>query len=122
MGTRYVQDRRLHYGYKYCGDQIILTPEAPVPPGRTNQAFVFQKTGRLAGRALLNVKDRLSQVLELPHTLLCISMQRLLLGRSGLPSAVSTFGGAFPFTRTIEAVSFALGDDREASPSTLDVD
>ena len=119
---RYVQDGRLHYSHNYCGDEIVLTPEAPVPPGRTNQAFVFQKTGRLAGRALLNVKGRLSQALELPHTLLRISMQRLLLGRSGLPSAVSTFGGAFPFTRTIEAVSFALGDDREASPSTLDVD
>ena len=42
---RYVQDGRLHYSHNYCGDETILTSEAPVPPGRTNLAFVFQKTG-----------------------------------------------------------------------------
>lgn len=118
----YVQHERLHYGYNYCGEETILTSDMAIPVGPAVLAFVFQKTGRLAGRAWLEVNGQASVAVDMPHTLLRISLQPLLLGRGGLPPVVSTFTGAFPFTGGMEVVSFTLGEDREIAPPTLDVD
>ncbi len=118
----YVQNGRLCYGYNYCGEETVVTSDIPVPTGASLLAFVFQKTGPLAGRAWLEINGHRSEATDMPRTLLRISLQPLLVGRSGLPPVVSTYSGAFPFTGQLEVLRFELGDDREVVPETLDID
>ncbi len=118
----YVRNDRLYYGYNYCGDETIIASDIHVPTGKSLLAFAFEKTGPLAGRAWLEIDGHRSAAVQMPRTLLRISLQPMLVGRSGLPAVVSTYEGAFPFTGQLDVVRFELGRDREVVPETLDVD
>lgn len=118
----YVRNDRLYYGYNHCGDETIIASDIHVPAGKSLLAFAFEKTGPLAGRAWLEIDGHRSAAVEMPRTLLRISLQPMLVGRSGLPAVVSTYEGAFPFTGQLDVVRFELGNDREVVPETLDVD
>ena len=118
----FVQDGRLVYGYNYCGEETLLASDRSVPVGRSRVAFIFEKTGTLKGRARLEIDGRPAGSVDLPRTLLRISLQPLHIGRSGRPPVVECYAGEFRFTGRIERVTFELADDRDVAPPTLDVD
>jgi arylsulfatase len=117
-----IQNGRLIYGYNYCGEETVLVSDRPVPAGKARLTFVFEKTGTLKGRARLEIDGRQAGSVDIPRTLLRISLQPLQIGRSGVPPVLKRYAGRFAFTGRIERVIFELGDDREVAPKTLDVD
>jgi len=118
----FVQNGRLCYGYNYCGEETVLVSKSLVPAGETILSVVFQKTAPLAGRAWLEIDGIRSQPVELPRTLLRISLMPMLVGRSGLPAVVSAYHDAFPFSGHLERIEFLLGNDRDVQLPDRDVD
>lgn len=118
----YVKDRRLVYAYNYCGEITRLVSTSEIPPDCRSLAFVFRKTGMLAGEGELFMDGVSAGKATFAPTLIRISLAPMFIGRSGLPPVVDDYAGEFAFSGRLERLVFELGDDREIVPPNGDVD
>lgn len=118
-----VIDNRLVYTYNHAGFEISrIVSEMEIPPGATTVAFDFEKTGLLEGRGRLIVDGHHTGEHVFPRTLLRLSLSPLMFGRSN-PEPVDPDRKTSPgFAGRILRIDYAIGDDREIAPRTLDVD
>jgi hypothetical protein len=73
----------------------------------------MQRTGELAGAGTLSIDGKPCGRIDIPRTHGgLVSFIGFEVGRAPLP-AVSDFVAPFPFTGTIEHVTFELGSDQE---------
>lgn len=116
-------DNRLVYTYNYAGfeiSRIVSTRE--IPPGTTNVAFEFEKTGTLKGRGRLVVDGHADSEQLFERTLLRLSLSQLTFGRSN-PEPVDPERQTSPdFAGRIMRIDYAIGEDRDVVPVSLDVD
>jgi arylsulfatase len=118
----FVQDDRLVYAYNHCGELTHLVSDETLPAGPIEVSFVFDKTGPRRGVGRLHVGNRLVGRADFPRTLNRISLQPMEIGRSPLPPISPRYKGAFPFTGALNAVRYAIGDDRDAVPPSGEID
>jgi arylsulfatase len=118
----FVQDDRLVYAYNHCGELTHLVSDATLPAGPIEVAFVFDKTGPRRGVGRLLIGDAEVARADFPRTLNRISLQPMEIGRSPLPPISPRYKTAFPFTGSLMAVRYAIGDDRDAPPPSGDID
>jgi arylsulfatase len=110
----FIKNNRLVHGTSYCGEPIVLAAGEPLPVGPCTVAYTFTKTGPLRGIARLMVNGKQVAEQTMDRTLARISLESLRIGRSGLPPVVPDYEGTFPFTGTIERVTYELADDIDA--------
>jgi arylsulfatase len=109
----YVKDGRLVHDYNFVGTHHVVRSDAPVGAGRHSLHWEMQRTGEFAGAGTLSIDGRACGRIDIPRTHGgLVSFIGFEVGRAPLP-AVSDFTAPFPFTGTIEHVTFELGADQE---------
>ena len=111
--TLYLQDGRLVHDYNFVGTHHVVRSETPVSAGRHSLRWEMERTGEFTGAATLF--DRRPDVRwsrDPAHARRAGELHQLEVGRAPAP-AVSDFTAPFPFTGTIEHVTFELGADQE---------
>jgi arylsulfatase len=109
----YIKDGRLVHDYNFVGTHHVVRSDAPVGAGRHSLRWEMQRTGELAGAGTLSIDGKPCGRIDIPRTHGgLVSFIGFEVGRAPLP-AVSDFVAPFPFTGTIEHVTFELGSDQE---------
>ncbi|MDP3619144.1 MAG: arylsulfatase [Ramlibacter sp.] len=118
----FIQNERLVYGYNRCGDITRLVSTQTLPPGHHRLGFRFDKTGPLEGIGTLLLNGQAIGEQCFTDTLKRITLAPMLIGRSGLPPVVSDYEGDFPYNGHIDCARFDLGQDRDWTPPSGDLD
>jgi arylsulfatase len=112
----YLKEGHLVHDYNFVGTHHVVTSDLPLAPGRHALRYEMRRTGPFAGEGTLSVDDQIVGKVDVPRTHAgIVSMIGLEVGRAPAP-AVSDFVAPFPFTGTIERVTFELGPDQVVDP------
>jgi arylsulfatase len=108
----YVKDGRLVHDYNFVGTHHVVRSDLRVEPGRRTLRWEMQRTGEFAGAGTLSIDGKPCGRIDIPRTHGgLVSFIGFEVGRAPLP-AVSDFAAPFPFTGTIEHVTFELDEDQ----------
>jgi arylsulfatase len=118
----FVKDGRLVYAYNRCGEISRLASAVELPAGHHRLGFRFRKTGLLKGVGTLLLDGEPIAEAPFENTLRRITIAPMHIGSSGLPPVVDDCDGRFPYTGRIRRVVFELGDDRDWTPPSGDID
>lgn len=118
-----IVENRLVYTYNRAGYEIIrIQSSSQVPVGDTTVEFAFEKTGPLCGIGRLLIAGQHVGEAEFAATLIRISLAPLSFGSSGHLPVDPERQTYQAFSGKLRRVDYAIGDDRELVPETLDVD
>jgi arylsulfatase len=118
-----VIENRLVYTYNYAGFEVSrLISDRDLPLGKTTVAFEFEKTGTLKGRGRLTVDGQPAGEHVFERTLLRLSLSPLMFGRSNAEPVDPDRQTNPDFSGRILRIDYAIADDREVGPPSLDVD
>lgn len=117
----FIAGNRLVYAYNHVGELTHIVSDIELPAGDAVLSFAFTRTGDMSGRGEVLVNGRPAGQATLARTLIRLSLSSLRIGEANLPP-VSPRIGQERFGGTIRRVSYRLGEDRGATPATLDID
>ena len=114
---------RLVYTYNYAGFEVSrLVSDREIPLGKTTVVFDFEKTATLKGRGRLTVDGQPAGEHVFERTLLRLSLSPLMFGRSNAEPVDPDRQTNPDFSGRILRIDYAIADDREVGPPSLDVD
>ena len=110
----YIKGGRLVHDYNFVGTHFVVTSEIPVPAGKSEFRYVMTRSGPFAGEGALFINGKQCGAITLPQTYRGqTSFLGMEVGRAPSP-AVGDFAAPFPFTGTLQTVTFDLIDDQSA--------
>ncbi|QPM90869.1 arylsulfatase [Pseudooceanicola algae] len=118
-----IRGDRLIYVYNHAGLSVTrLESDLPLPAGRCDLSFVFERTGNFAGQASLFVDGAAAGTVSLTGMLLRVSLTGFSVGRANLPPVDPVQVTGMDFNGRIDEVTFSIDRTEGAMPDTLDVD
>lgn len=118
-----IVENRLVYTYNRAGYEITrIVSSIPIPLGEVVVEFVFNKTGSRRGTGQLLIDGKLVGEAELEATLIRISLAPLSFGSSPHLPVDPEREAYEAFSGRLHRIDYAIGNDRELFPATLDVD
>ena len=112
----YIQNDKAVFEYNYCanvpsfGKLYKIESTVPVPAGKSEIQFEFEKTGKLAGIGKLFVNGKEAGRMDMPETIVDrISHEGFGVGRDSNKRISTSYTDSFPFTGQIEKVMIWVG-------------
>jgi arylsulfatase len=113
----FVQDGALHFDYNALGTHYRATAPLVVPSGRHDLTARFDREGKGGVLSLALDGDDLTAI-EIPTIVRMLGSTGLDLGRDGLSPVVDDYEPPFPFTGTIDRVTFHIRSRADAAEIT----
>ncbi len=110
----FVKDRTLHFDYNALGTHFRASTPLELPPGRHELAVRFRREDR-TGRLTLAVDGAELTTIEIPKIVRMLGSTGLDVGRDGLSPVVEDYEGPFPFTGTIDRITFRIRSRADAA-------
>ena len=109
----YVKDGRLVHDYNFVGTHHVVRSDVAVQAGRHVLSWEMRRTADFAGEGAIAIDGRPCGTITIPRTHGgLVSWVAFEVGRAPAP-AVSDFTAPFPFTGTLERVTYELAADQE---------
>jgi len=112
----YIKDSKAVFEYNYCanvasfGKLYKIESTIPVPTGKSEIRFEFEKTGKFAGIGKLFINGQEVGRIDMPKTIAGrLSHEGLDIGRDGNTLITTSYTDSFPFTGQIEKVAIWVG-------------
>jgi arylsulfatase A-like enzyme len=115
----FIQNNRLVYEYNNYGALYRIESGIDMPTGKSIVKFEFTKTGFYAGTGSLYIDNRkVGEAVFAKTILTMVSFEGLDVGRDSLSPVSTSYKdhGEFPFTGSMESVTFHLKNDFMTSP------
>jgi len=109
----FVHDGALQFDYNALGTHTRAAVPVSLAPGRHELVARFDRTGR-AGTLTLAVDGEDLTAVEIPKLVRMLGSTGLDVGRDALSPVVDDYDGPFPFTGTIERVTFSIRSRADA--------
>ncbi len=107
----FLQHGRLHFDYNALGRHQRASAPIDLAPGRHALTAAFHREGK-QGAMSIGVDGRELASVTIPRIVRMLGSTGLDIGRDGLSTVVSDYDGPFPFTATIERVTFEIHSRR----------
>lgn len=112
----YIKNNKAIFEYNYCanvpsfGRLYKIESSIPVPTGKSEIQFEFEKTGKLAGIGKLLINGKEAGRTDMPKTIAGrLSHEGLDIGRDGNTLISTSYTDSFAFTGQIEKVAIWVG-------------
>jgi arylsulfatase len=103
----FVKDGELHFDYNALGTHHRASAPLALEPGHHLVAARFARTGR-GGTLTLALDDDDLTAIEIPKIVRMLGSTGVDIGRDALSPVVDDYDGSFPFTGTIDRVTFEI--------------
>jgi len=110
----FVKDGALQFDYNALGTHTRAAAPMSLAPGKHELAARFERTGR-AGTLTLAVDGEDLTSVEIPKLVRMLGSTGLDVGRDALSPVVDDYAGPFPFTGTIDRVTFSIRSRADAA-------
>jgi arylsulfatase len=103
----FVKDGALHFDYNALGTHHRVTAPVPLGAGRHALGARFERVGHGGTLTLVADGENLAST-EIPRIVRMLGSTGLDVGRDSLSPVVDDYEGPFPFTGTIERITFSI--------------
>jgi arylsulfatase A-like enzyme len=103
----FLQGGALQFDYNALGTHYRVTAPLALAPGRHELAAAFQRTGP-GGRLTLRADGADLAAIEIPKIVRMLGSTGLDVGCDRLSAVVDDYAGPFPFTGTIDRITFSI--------------
>jgi len=110
----FVKDDALQFDYNALGTHTRVAAPIALGPGRHELVARFDRNGR-AGTLTLAVDGDDLNAVEIPKLVRMLGSTGLDVGRDALSPVVDDYEGPFPFTATIDRVTFSIRSRADAA-------
>jgi len=111
--TFFVKDGQLQFDYNALGTHHRAAAPIGLPPGRHELVARFERNGS-GGRLSVEADGDVLDSIEIPKLVRMLGSTGLDIGRDALSPVVDDYDAPFPFTGTIERVSFHIRSRADA--------
>ena len=105
--TFFVKDGRLQFDYNALGTHHRVAARIGLSPGRHQLVACFERDGA-GGRLSVEADGIVLDTIEIPKVVRMLGSTGLDIGRDALSPVVDDYDAPFPFTGTIERISFHI--------------
>jgi arylsulfatase len=111
--TFFVKDGQLQFDYNALGTHYRAAAPIGLPPGRHELVARFERNGA-GGRLSVEADGAVLNTIEIPKLVRMLGSTGLDIGRDALSPVVDDYDAPFPFTGTIERISFHIRSRADA--------
>lgn len=109
--TLYVKNNKLFYESNFCNDRYVLESSKPVPAGKADVSFEYQKTGLLTGRGMLKINGETVAEKDIKTLPVHTANDYFSIGEDAGSLTSNAYTDKFAFTGKVGEIKIHVEDD-----------